>query len=70
MKPNWKDAPPWADYLAMDANGAWWWYERRPKTFYDDSPEWEPSGRSSPARIAGVRWKESLEQRPEVPSDE
>lgn len=30
MKPNWQDAPAWANYLAMDQTGEWWWYEGRP----------------------------------------
>lgn len=32
MKPDWKDAPEWANWLAMDKNGEWFWYE--------DQPEW------------------------------
>lgn len=28
--PSWWDAPPWAQYLAADKNGNWWWYEDRP----------------------------------------
>lgn len=30
MKPDWKDAPEWAQWLAMDADGAWYWYEKHP----------------------------------------
>jgi hypothetical protein len=30
MKPDWKDAPDWAKYTAMDKNGAWFWYEFKP----------------------------------------
>lgn len=33
MKPDWKDAPEWSNWLAMDPNGLWCWYE------YE--PEWE-----------------------------
>lgn len=33
MKPDWKDAPDWANWLAMDADGEWWWYERKPEFF-------------------------------------
>ena len=32
-KPNWKDAPEWAMYLAQDAVGSWCWYQ--------EMPEWE-----------------------------
>ena len=31
MKPNWKDAPDWANYLAMDRDERWGWYENSPK---------------------------------------
>ena len=34
MKPDWSDAPEWADYLAQDANGTWYWYEGKPKPVY------------------------------------
>jgi hypothetical protein len=30
-KPDWKDAPKWANWLAMDGDGQWWWYEDEPK---------------------------------------
>lgn len=30
MKPDWKDAPEWANWLAMDGDGAWFWYESEP----------------------------------------
>ena len=36
-KPNWKDAPEWANYLAMDSDGSWYWFELEP--WYD-----EPNG--------------------------
>lgn len=29
-KPDWKDAPKWAEYLVCDNNGQWWWFEHRP----------------------------------------
>lgn len=31
MKPDWSDAPEWANYLAMDNNGDWYWYEEKPE---------------------------------------
>lgn len=30
MKPDWKDAPEWAQWVAHDANGDWWWFEVEP----------------------------------------
>jgi hypothetical protein len=29
-RPDWSKAPDWAKYLAMDADGGWWWFEARP----------------------------------------
>lgn len=30
MKPDWKDAPEWATWLAMDCIGSWWWWVKEP----------------------------------------
>jgi len=30
MKPDWKNAPEWAEWLAQDLNGWWYWYEYKP----------------------------------------
>lgn len=30
MKPDWKDAPEWANWLAMDGDGRWNWYNCEP----------------------------------------
>lgn len=29
-KPNWNDAPEWANYLAQDKTGRWWWFKDEP----------------------------------------
>ena len=61
MKPNWGDSPSWARYLAMDANGAWWWYANKPIIWNSEhSDEWQPNGGSCNATVVGSRWKESL----------
>lgn len=63
MKPNWKDAPKWANYLAMDANGGWWWHKNEP--IAGGFSEWISD---SDIAIAGENivsgWKETLEARP------
>lgn len=28
--PNWNEAPPWAAFAAMDNDGTWYWFEKRP----------------------------------------
>lgn len=58
-KPDWKEAPKWAQFLAMDKDGYWCWHENKPDWCGD---EWISSGEVS---VAG--WslaEESLESRP------
>ena len=62
MKPSWNDAPEWAQWLAMDENESWYWYELKPKLFnlvFDDD-----RGRSE--RAVKGRFEDSLEQRPKT----
>lgn len=30
MKPSFSDAPHWANWLAMNQNGSWYWFEYEP----------------------------------------
>lgn len=61
MKPDWKDAPKWANWLAMDGNGGWYWHERRPQN--TESWCWIPTGRITPVNeLPG--WQDTLEERP------
>ena len=30
FKPDWKDAPEWAKFLAQDKDGSWYWFEKKP----------------------------------------
>lgn len=70
MKPDWKDAPEWANWLAADRyDGLWYWYEKKPvqKLYYwaaeNEFDRWLRAGTSSD------KWRGSLEQRPEVKDD-
>ena len=63
MKPDWKDAPEWANYVAQDRDGYWCWYESHPH-LPKDSDEWTAQGRSEYA-VEPNHWKESLEKRPD-----
>lgn len=29
-KPDWKDAPEWASWLAMETSGGWFWVQSKP----------------------------------------
>ena len=64
MKPDWKDAPEWANYLAMEKNGDWYWYLRKP--IRQDECWWCGGGKFEFAKRTGVYWKDSLEKRPGV----
>lgn len=64
MKPDWKDAPEWARYLAMDKDGSWYWYEEEPLKL---THIWaDTDGQCSYATFHPPHWKSSLEQRPET----
>lgn len=64
MKPDWKDAPDWANWLAMDADGTWYWFEYEPYPSSDDywKRHYRLGGMSSRAEY--IPWHESLESRP------
>lgn len=61
MKPDWKDAPEWAQYLAMDADSNWYWFEYQPSIHRNIW--WDERGRVEDAFLSD-NWQESLEQRP------
>ncbi len=63
MKPCWKDAPPWANWLARDTNGEWWWYSDQPCF---DGDAWIFEGQADRARYTGAP-NDSLEPRPIEP---
>ncbi len=42
MKPDWKDAPEWANYLAQYPDGYWFWYEVKPYSM--DNGGWYVDG--------------------------
>lgn len=68
MKPDWKDAPEWAQWLAMDADGLWAWYASEPRRILD-SDMWQlgaPDDRHVPVFgfDGGPNWTRSKEPRP------
>ena len=74
MKPDWKDAPEWAMWLAMDGDGWWGWYEEEPAwdceadiwAMHEDSEaDWEVAGDTPDCD--GIDWDHAfstLEPRP------
>lgn len=64
-KPDWKDAPEWANYLTKDADGDWWWHEYTPEL---GSAMWHSLGQAVPA-ISHIDWRSSMEQKPQHKAD-
>lgn len=72
MKPHWKDAPDWAEWLAMDSSGTWWWFEGEPHTSFTcwmprgDDRARQASGESTAGYVdcRSATWNNTLEQRP------
>lgn len=73
-KPEWKDAPEWANYLSQDADGDWTWWEAAPTFSEENSPYWMPSKEAihkglynfttASSCAENTDWKETLESRP------
>jgi len=61
-KPDWEDAPEWAEYLAKDEDGVWWWFECEPEKLISI---WDiVGGRFEIAECVDHDWSCSLEPRP------
>lgn len=67
MKPDWKDAPDWANWLAQDEDGSWWWFWDKPY-LHPSYPGWSyDEGNFKRAGHSAVGdWTNSLEARPET----
>jgi hypothetical protein len=64
-KPDWKDAPEWANYLAMDSDGLWAWHEKKPFTAsYTNVWMSRDYGKVEVAYKPDCTWQGSLEERP------
>lgn len=70
MKPSWDGAPEWANYLAMDSDGGWYWYQCKPERGSYDVWVYKKVGKVA---LASTRtntkddfsvWHETLEKRP------
>ena len=64
-KPDWKDAPEWASYLAQDDTGEWWYYENKP--VHSDVGGFDSSKGLSKEYSSGLvfgDWNYTLEEKP------
>jgi hypothetical protein len=59
-KPDWRDAPEWANFLAMDWDGEWVWHEHKPSIH--DGVWLSSGGEVRAARLP--RAEETLEAKP------
>ena len=66
-KPSWDDAPEWANYLAMDCRGAWYWFEKKPIRFLG---EWAKTVVGSKMALAKEQrhkgWHKTLTKKPKT----
>jgi hypothetical protein len=60
-KPDWKDAPEWANWLAMDRDGMWYWYEVEPKI---RGSSFASAGLVEFANFRDTDWEQSKEAKP------
>lgn len=59
-KPDWKDAPEWANWLAMDSDGEWYWFQRRP---HADLYAWIADDGEVEFASSSIGWRKRLEER-------
>jgi len=59
-KPQWKDAPDWANFMAQDENGRWFWYSERPLSRVD---RWIVSLSGRLKAVPVINWEDSLQER-------
>jgi hypothetical protein len=67
MQPDWSKAPEWAQYWAVDGDGAVYWYENEPSTKeFMGLGYWTDGGFGRKEFIGHLRydWKDTLAQRP------
>lgn len=60
-KPDWKDAPEWAAYLAMHENGEWMWFEHEPTK---ENGYWNLDRCRGRSEFPAKSWTFTMEPRP------
>ena len=67
MKPSWKNAPIWANFLSKYRDGMWYWYEYKPVITNHYSDWWFnfEGGQVAVAQFSEP-WESSLEARPKA----
>lgn len=62
----WKDAPEWANWLAQDRDGSWFWYTTKPRQILQHGIWINSTGTKHGKQDATViaTWTSTLEKRP------
>lgn len=63
-KPSWADAPVWANWLAQDSSGAWYWSANKPEKA---TAAWISTFGRAVVALRGnpnCNWRDTLERRP------
>jgi hypothetical protein len=70
FQPNWDDAPEWANWLAQDSSGAWYWHESRLQPYLDGEHRQniKTENRRFEKASQSEEWEKSLQQRPKPPA--
>lgn len=65
MQIDWSKAPDWAQFVAMDADGRWHWYECEPDSEFRDGEWMVDDFRYEKASVERTpTWKDTLQRRP------
>lgn len=64
--PDWSDAPSWAEWLAQDSDGWWYWYEVKPRILHLCWIVMGGKHISAKKSIQGDNWKNTLQKRLET----
>ena len=71
IEPDWKTAPAWAQWFAIDDDGEGWWWSTRPTSdgmtgcwLVPDSSVWYDTQPAGVYPDAADDWEHSLRQRP------
>lgn len=69
-KPDWSEAPSWAEWLAQDEDGDWQWFSKKP-FIHAPSESWDIPDFATEVEIVSAAqpnpegWRTTLERRPE-----
>ena len=73
-RPNWIDAPRWANWLSQDRDGQWYWFDNMPIPDKQEGFFYPPGNQEECVKLAlrgaeNNHWMHTLERRPASESD-